>query len=700
MTTQISSDAQPAQEQEWHFEPAVCIDALDTEEDRDFARSLIMEVREEHVEEIEQLVACGFEQHLQAIPPTIASAHADAITEEWLLAHYFSVVFDVVVGRFVPDDAAPPAFAFEPELPTAALPPGASRDDAMRLVTLVTSDHVLNIAREIDAAFAEYTAGLPANIVTKYSTDLRQEWLPQHYYDLVRKVLDAAIASPNTPVSFGVVSGGCGSEELAAAGFAFEPEVPTSTLPPGASRDDAMRLTALVKCDHVLNIAREVDAAFAEYTAGMPVNIVAKYPTELRQEWLPLHYYDLVRKVLDAAIYSPGTPEPWSFTPVVDPAALPAGAQREEAERLVSLVRKEHVLPLEAIVVESFEAFTGQIPGFLADAHGSLIANEWLEAHYFELVRRAVGAPLRTEAVNEALPSPSTPASASERVDDPRGRAMPDSPMLRTPQRKRARRTDVQAAPAYSLVRELHHSEVMPGAHCTTQAIILFVGELRNVSTTSKSGQVEAVPVLSLILGDLTGPIALECWRASASTAAALFEGHAEGAPAYVDMENLLVKTDGRAKLIPFRRLTSTDRTRMTRLEQPTQRGLLDTTIAPDATLFLTDFTLLQSALPYIVSLKGTIAQVSEQAVSQNNVDMLSFRLVDERGNWVSCIGFGRHGASDEVSVGAVVILYFCVGKKSLNNGNGKLWLYDDAHIALLSSDTTTAPMCKREMVF
>ena len=160
------------------------------------------------------------------------------------------------------------------------------------------------------------------------------------------------------------------------------------------------------------------------------------------------------------------------------------------------------------------------------------------------------------------------------------------------------------------------------------------------------------------------------------------------------------MKTDGRAKLIPFRKLTSTDRTRMTRLEQPTQRGLLDTTIAPDATLFLTDFTLLQSALPYIVSLKGTIAQVSEQTVSQNNVDMLSFRLVDERGNWVSCIGFGRHGASDEVSVGAVVILYFCVGKKGLNNGNGKLWLYDDAHIALLSSDTTTAPMCKREMLF
>ena len=36
------------------------------------------------------------------------------------------------------------------------------------------------------------------------------------------------------------------------------------------TRDDAMRLAAIVKGDHVLHIAREVDAAFAAYTDGMP----------------------------------------------------------------------------------------------------------------------------------------------------------------------------------------------------------------------------------------------------------------------------------------------------------------------------------------------------------------------------------------------------------------------------------------------
>ena len=319
-----------------------------------------------------------------------------------------------------------------------------------------------------------------------------------------------------------------------------------------------------------------------------------------------------------------------------------------------------------------------------------------MEEHYFDFVRVAVG----TAAVVVSPRSPIASGCASGSADAPRAPAMSDSPMLRTPTRKRARTMDAQAVPAYSLVRELHHAEVIPGAHCTTQAIILSVGELRNVSITSRSGVVEAVPVLNLILGDLTGPIALECWRTCASTAAALLEGHASGAPAYVDMENLMVKTDGRAKLIPFRKLASTDRTRMKRLEQPTQRGLVDMTIPPDATLFLSDFTLLQAPVPYIVSVKGTVAQVSEQSVSNSNIDMLPFRLVDARGNWVNCIGFGRHGASAEVSVGAVVILYFGVGKKGLNNGNGKLWLYDDAHVAVQSNDTTAAPLCTREVVF
>ena len=66
---------------------------------------------------------------------------------------------------------------------------------------------------------------------------------------------------------------------------------------------------------------------------------------------------------------------------------------------------------------------------------------------------------------------------------------------------------------AYPLVRELHHSQVMPGVSWTTEAVILTVGELKNVSVRSQRGQVEAVPLLHLILGDLTGPIAMECWR-------------------------------------------------------------------------------------------------------------------------------------------------------------------------------------------
>ena len=253
---------------------------------------------------------------------------------------------------------------------------------------------------------------------------------------------------------------------------------------------------------------------------------------------------------------------------------------------------------------------------------------------------------------------------------------------------------------AYSLVSELQHSEVLPDVSWTTEAVILSVGELRNVSVRSQRGQVEAVPFLRLMLGDRTGPIAMEFWRGAARTAATLLDGHAPDEPAYVKVEQVFLKGDSRTKLTPFRKLISTDRTLMTRLDVPTQRGIRDMTIAPDATLFLADFTLLQAAVPFIVSLKGTIAQVSEQVYIQRNTAMLSFRLVDERGNWTTCLGFGRHSVSAEISVGAVVIIYFCVGKQGLNNGNGKLWLYDDAYIAVLSNDTTTAPLCTREVVF
>ena len=62
---------------------------------------------------------------------------------------------------------------------------------------------------------------------------------------------------------------------------------------------------------------------------------------------------------------------------------------------------------------------------------------------------------------------------------------------------------------------------------------------------------------------------------------------------------------------------------------------------------------------------------------------MRSFQIVDEKGRFVNCFACGRHATNEALCVGHEVILYYATGSPS-TRGNGRLWMYDEGHIALL----------------
>ena len=57
--------------------------------------------------------------------------------------------------------------------------------------------------------------------------------------------------------------------------------------------------------------------------------------------------------------------------------------------------------------------------------------------------------------------------------------------------------------------------------------------------------------------------------------------------------------------------------------------------------------------------MRGFVADRGELAQARNGVDILSFHLVDAKGQYASCLSFGENAACEDLAVGNEVSIFF-----------------------------------------
>ena len=106
---------------------------------------------------------------------------------------------------------------------------------------------------------------------------------------------------------------------------------------------------------------------------------------------------------------------------------------------------------------------------------------------------------------------------------------------------------------------------------------------------------------------------------------------------------------------------------------------MVNETIQISESLYLKDFTMLAKRPPYQISISGVISNVQPEVTTRSGSLMRSFRLQDNTGRWVACIGFERAAEDDHIRNGNEVILFFANAQEGLSNGPGQCGCMSEA---------------------
>ena len=100
--------------------------------------------------------------------------------------------------------------------------------------------------------------------------------------------------------------------------------------------------------------------------------------------------------------------------------------------------------------------------------------------------------------------------------------------------------------------------------------------------------------------------------------------------------------------------------------------------------LYVQDFVLLKGVLPFIASVAGSATDIEEVTESLEGVPMRSFKLRDNKGNYVMCCAHGRQADRELLRNQLYIAFCFATAQAGRNEGPGQLWLYDETHIVYL----------------
>ena len=319
-----------------------------------------------------------------------------------------------------------------------------------------------------------------------------------------------------------------------------------------------------------------------------------------------------------------------------------------------------------------------------------------MKAKYFDIVEKVV------ESVDAPACGQSSVRQCDNRVPS---HSWPEA-MLVSPTKKR--KEDLQLVAAgearYLTVFDLHVNAVASTDNHAVECFLLFMPEeARWVEVKNRTTHVvEQVPVISLLLTDFIGPVVLECWRECAEKVVQDFgnwQASGAGAPMLLDVKFFWLRGDAKMHcMTPFRKMGSSDKTVITHAPSPTLESTRGLKGVLDNALFTRDFSLLDKAPPFRLSVAGIVKNVEPGYVSQAGYPMQSFELHDCHGRFVVCQAYGRHVDNPGVVDNNEVVLYFVIAQTGLAGGPGCLRLYDESHVAKLRSHCL-APTGRNQML-
>ena len=88
--------------------------------------------------------------------------------------------------------------------------------------------------------------------------------------------------------------------------------------------------------------------------------------------------------------------------------------------------------------------------------------------------------------------------------------------------------------------------------------------------------------------------------------------------------------------------------------------------------------------LPFTASVAGSVTDIEEVTESLDGVPMRSFKLRDNKGNYVMCCAHGRQADNELLRNQLYIAICFATAQAGRNEGPGQLWLYDETHIVYL----------------
>ena len=567
-------------------------------------------------------------------------------------------------------------WTFSPEIPVHQFPNETARAVASSLYDQVQENHVARIEDAVDTAYGLLTSKLPSFASTGIDSEIRKHFLLEQYCEIIRCVLSEA------PTEV----------------FEFVPEISAMDFPTEAEQRKASDIFAQVKKIHVLEIEAAVESAYSSVEEKLPVYMRAGVTASLRREMLLTRYLDIISSIVNKDCGGSS----FTFAPLVAVSDISDPIKRQSAEELVERVKQEHIKGIDALVQQRLNSALENVPETIRQKFGEQITKNWMLEKYFDVVAEVVSGTKCHAAADIAAPSEiSSENISSVSSNRTHSDAFTGSGIFASP-KKRSRGAAIAAGPAVltsKSVCQVHEEEHFTSdAICVKGVLLHFPEEPRWVKTTDKKTRQEIdIPVMNLLLADGSSPLQIELWRGSAEQAHRDIRewSTSNDESLFVEIRHAwarLITEDSRNSMPRMRRLVSSSRTIVARISHDDFQASGYATLPLSPSLYTSDFNVLTTAVPFIVSIAGVVTSVEDERPSESGNPMKSFKLQDDSGRYVLCTALGRHVDNQCLVDNNFIVMYLVKGAAGRNRNVGQLWIYDDSHLVFLSTRPLVGP--------
>merc|ERR1712023_258105 len=119
------------------------------------------------------------------------ASSVDSMREAWLKENYYSVAERAVMqSRTVKNEEGVVQYTYVPPVLPEQLSSSKAQDEARALLLQVKEEHVGAIADVVEGAWKVFFGKQP-DFMKSFEQEIRLKWLHEHFYDMVRTIVEA-----------------------------------------------------------------------------------------------------------------------------------------------------------------------------------------------------------------------------------------------------------------------------------------------------------------------------------------------------------------------------------------------------------------------------------------------------------------------------------------------------------------------------